>query len=525
METVPPTQDERLAGGTGVSEHPSAKESLLVVASNRGPVSFDRDQSGKLVPSRGIGGLVTALSGVLFRDATWVASAITDGDKEIAKRGRAASAGAGQRVRFVQIDPETYDGYYNQIANQILWFAHHYLFDIARTPRFGDDTVRAWARFVEVNQAFADVLAREAHRHPVYLIQDYHLALVPAMLRERVPDARIVHFSHTPFAGPSYLRILPAHMRDAVIKGMCGADVVGFQSPAWAENFALNVRSTPGVRIDLRTLRARVDARSIPIRSFPVAVPGHVIRETASRPDVVSAASEIEAWRGEAKLLLRVDRLEPSKNIIRGFLAYELFLKQHPEWLGRVKFLSLLSPSREEMKAYQRYGDEALAEADRINQSLGTPGWQPIDVRVQEDFYFAVAAYTRYDVLLVNPVYDGMNLVCMEGPLVNERHGVLALSVNAGAYTRVGRHALGLNPFDIQETADALRQGLEMSAEERARRSRGLTRSVLAHSPETWLLSQLNELDLARPPAADSHDEELQEPDDTFRSFDDEVGI
>jgi trehalose 6-phosphate synthase len=518
MQKEGPSDEPALEG------HPSAKESLLVVASNRGPVSFDRDANGKLVPSRGIGGLVTALSGVLFRDATWVAAAITDGDHEIAKRGRAAAAGAGQRVRFVQIDPEVYDGYYNEISNQILWFAYHYLFDVPRTPRFGDSTVRAWARFVEVNQAFADVLAREAERHPVYLIQDYHLSLVPAMLRERVPDARIIHFSHTPFSGPSYLRILPSHMREAIVRGLCGADVVGFQSPVWAENFALNVRSTPGVRIDLRTLRARSDARSIPIRSFPVAVPGHVIRETAARPDVVAAAEEIEAWRGDAKLLLRVDRLEPSKNILRGFLAYELFLKQHPEWIGRVKFLALQSPSREEMAEYKRYGDEALAEADRINQEFGTRDWQPIDVRVQEDFRFAVAAYTRYDVLLVNPVYDGMNLVCMEGPLVNERHGVLALSTNAGAYSRVGRHALGLNPFDLQETADAIREALEMPAEERTRRARGLTRSVLAHSPESWLLSQLDELDLVRPPVIRSSDDAPEEERDPFGSFHDEVG-
>jgi trehalose 6-phosphate synthase len=525
MDRTSRTHRDRPADNAGSTGHPSAKESLLVVASNRGPVSFNRDEHGKLVPSRGSGGLVTALSGVLFRDATWVAAAITDGDRDIARRGRSASAGAGQRVRFVAIDPDTYDGYYNQISNQILWFAHHYLFDVPRTPRFGEDTVAAWAQFVEVNRAFADILAREADRHPVYLIQDYHLALVPAMLRERVPDARIVHYSHTPIAGTSYLRILPAHMREALIRGMCGADLLGFQSPGWAENFALNVRSTPGLRIDLRTLRARIDGRSVQIRSFPVAVPGHVIRETAARADVQESAEEIEAWCGEMKLLLRVDRLEPSKNILRGFLAYELFLKQHPEWMGRVRFLALLSPSREEMETYQRYGEQALAEAERINEAFGTSEWQPIDVRVQENFHFAVAAYTKYDVLLVNPVYDGMNLVSMEGPLANERHGVLALSVNAGAYTRIGRHSLGLNPFDIQETADAIREGLEMAPEDRARRARGLTRSVLAHSPETWLLAQLDDLDAVRPPAKGSGHEEAEEPDDSFGTFHDQVGI
>ena len=210
----------------------SAMESTLVVASNRGPVSFERDEQGNVQPRRGSGGLVTVLGGVLERDdATWVATAVTDVDREIALRGRKlGEGGAVQQVRYVDIPPERYDGYYNGIANGILWFAHHYLWDMARTPSFDERTEHDWTDYVEANRAFARALVSEARHEPVYLIQDYHLTLVPEMLRRLVPDARIVHFSHTPFAGPTYLRILPTRMREDLLRGMLGADVCGFQS-------------------------------------------------------------------------------------------------------------------------------------------------------------------------------------------------------------------------------------------------------------------------------------------------------
>ncbi len=198
--------------------------------------------------------------------------------------------------------------------------------------------------------------------------------------------------------------------------------------------------------------------------------------------------------------MLRVDRLEPSKNILRGFLSYELFLRRNRSWRGKVKFLCLFSPSREDVPEYQTYAEECLGEAERINQELGTKTWRPIEVKVQEDYGYAVAAYGLYDVLFVNPTYDGMNLVAMEGPLVNRRDGVLVLSRNAGAIVRLGKHALGVNPFDLAETAGAIRDALEMPTDERQRRARGLSRSIQAHTPPTWLASQLEAVDNVRPP-------------------------
>lgn len=473
----------------------------MVVASNRAPVAFERNQQGRLVGRRGAGGLVTALSGVFFRDDTaWVAAAMTEGDRTVALRGRTIEPDSHQRVRYVVIPPERYEGYYNEISNRILWFVHHNLWDIPRSPSFDDATQEAWSSFVEANRQFALALADEADRAPVYLIQDYHLCLVPGMLRELVPDAKIVHFSHTPFAGATYLRILPVNMRDAILRGLAGADVLGFQAKPWAENYLLSARSIPGLRV-LRGGRLELDGHVAGVRPFPVAVNAHPLRETASTAAAREVREELEAWRDDLAMILRVDRLEPSKNILRGLKGFELFLRRNPSWKGRVKFLCLFSPSREDVPEYQTYGDECLSEAARINDELGTKSWQPITVKVQEDYGYAVAAYDLYDVLFVNPTYDGMNLVAMEGPLVNRRDGVLVLSRNAGAHARLGRHALGINPFDLAETAEAIRDALEMPQEERTRRARGLSRTIQAHTPPTWLADQLDAVDNIRPPA------------------------
>lgn len=402
-------------------------------------------------------------------------------------------------MRYITIPPDRYEGYYNYTANRLLWFAHHNLWDTPRSPLFDDDTQRYWTDFVNANRQFALALAEESDRAPVYLIQDYQLCLVPGMLREVVPDAKIVHFSHTPFAGATYLRILPAAMREGILRGMGGADVLGFQAKQWVENYLLSARTVPGLRV-LRGGRLDLDGHASLVRAFPVAVNAHPLREVASTDAARAVRAELADWCGDARLMLRIDRLEPTKNILRGFLGYELFLRRNPSWRGRVRFLCLFSPSREDVPEYRAYAEECLAEAERINRELETASWRPIEVKVQEDYAYAVAAYGLYDVLLVNPTYDGMNLVAMEGPLVNRREGALVLSRNAGAHARLGRHVIGINPFDLAETAEAIREALEMSKDERTRRGRGLSRSIQAHTPPTWLARQLEAMDQVRPP-------------------------
>lgn len=479
----------------------------VIVASNRGPVTFERDAHGELEARRGSGGLVTALTGALHAaEGLWVAAAMSDGDREAARAAPGGvidmrAHGSAYRLRYLDIPADTYDGYYNRISNGILWFAHHYLWDAVRSPSFGDAELRAWEDYVDVNHRFAEVLAEEGGRQPgrpVYLVQDYHLALVPRMLRELVPESLIAHFSHTSIAGPTYLRILPTAMHDALLRGMLGADVLGFHAQAWAENFLMSSRSLPGVRADLGRSRIGVDGRQVLVRIHPISVDGRALRESAAEPEARRRRREINRRRGNHRLILRVDRLELSKNIVRGFQAYELLLRRTPSWHGRVSFLALLSPSRMELDAYRAYAEECLAEAARINRELGEQDWSPIDIHVQDDYVGAVAAYGLYDVLMVNPVIDGMNLVAMEGPLLNRRHGVLVLSRNAGAFGRLGRYAVPVNPFDIGEMADALATALDMPMDERQRRARGLSRLVLANPPERWVGGQLEDLERAR---------------------------
>jgi trehalose 6-phosphate synthase len=502
-----------------VSLSHSALESPLVVASNRGPLSYVQE-GDKLQVERGSGGLVTALAGVLFEaDATWVAAAMTDRDRLLAAGTGVPGDGRG-RMRFLDIPAEHYDNYYNGISNGVLWFAHHYLWDVVRHPVFGRATVPLWQSYRQVNQLFADGLDDESSRGPVFLVQDYHLALVPGLLRKRRPDAKIAHFSHTPFAGPTYFQLLPAEMRHELLMGMLGADVLGFQAEQWAENFLMCARELPGARVDLRRRRVSVDGRRVLVRTYPVALDPGPLREAAASPEARAFRQEIVERRGDRKLLLRVDRFELSKNIERGFLAFGDFLDQAPQWRGRVKFLALLPPSRTSIPEYREYAKRCFAAAASVNRAHGGKAWTPIDLVDEESYPRAVSAYGLYDVLLVNPVFDGMNLVAMEGPLVNRQRGALVLSRNAGAWARLGRHALGVNPFDVGETADAIRTALEMPADERARRQRGLVRQVLAHSPARWLHSQLRDLDAVRGLSS----EHPQEREESRRSDDGEVG-
>ena len=437
---------------------------------------------------------------------TWVAAALTDGDREMVARhpeGRiqVKADDTSYDLRYLAFPQAVFDGYYNNISNGLLWFAHHYLWDTVHSPLFKEDTVQAWEDYISVNRAFATALAEEASRlpePPTYLIQDYHLSLVPHFLRELQPDALIAHFSHTAIAGPTYLRIIPDRIRDAVLRGLLGADVLGFHSEAWAENFLMSCRYVSGARVDLGRSRVVLEGREILVRVHPISIDVAPMRELASSLQARRLRQQLNRWRGNARLILRVDRMELSKNILRGFLAYENFLRRHPSWKGRVKFLALLSPSRQEIPEYAAYTEDCIREAERINTELGGEDWTPIEVRIREDYLGAIAAYGLYDVLMVNPVFDGMNLVAMEGPVLNRRHGVLLLSRNAGAYFRLGRYAIGVNPFDIEGQADAISEALEMSEDERTRRSRGLSRLVLANPPARWIRLQLDDIERVR---------------------------
>jgi trehalose 6-phosphate synthase len=478
---------------------PTPQDPLIVVASNRGPVSFHRDEDGTLVPRRGMGGLVTALTGAIqAMGGLWVASAMSDEDRAWAAQGHRTVDVDGTTfdLRYLDIEPEVYDGYYNGISNRVLWFANHLLWEAARTPVFDEETELAWRNYVRVNRAYADALEDERARlgDPVVLVQDYHLSLVPSLIRERSPEARVAFFSHIPCPGPAYLGILPGPVREAYLGGMLGADVVGFQAPPWADNFLHACGAHLGARVDFGRGTVRWRDREVKVRVNPISIDVEKLRAASEDAGVAEAGRRLDRWRRGRTLVVRADRVELSKNVVRGFRAFERFLEKRPEARGTIVFLALLTPSRQEVPEYAAYLREVREEARRINRRFARKGWRPIRADIRDDYAETLAAYARYDVLLVNPVFDGMNLVAKEGPALNERDGVLILSENAGAHWELGEDAITVNPFDVEGTATALELALDMPAEERALRAKGLREVVEHNSIEEWVRAQLRDL-------------------------------
>jgi len=476
----------------------------LVVASNRGPVQFEIDDDGNLSSGRGAGGMVTALGPALAgQGGTWVAAAISDGDRVAARRvarsGRLRTIELAQgpvRLRSLVFDPREYQSYYNRVANRTIWFLHHYLFDVPRHPRFDRGFRVAWQHYEGVNQAFAAACDDEADHGGEVFVQDYHLALVPAMLRQRRPDLRIAHFSHCPWADPGYFLMLPGRAAGAILEGMLGADLLGFLVPRWARNFLhCCLEAGFGVDLERHTVRAG-DGRTVQVRTYPLGVDGDALQERAAQPDVRAHGRAVAELARGRRLIVRVDRLELSKNILRGLEGYGMFLERNPRARGRVVHYALTYPSRRDLPEYQAYTAEVKHMAESINERFRTRTWEPVLLDLRDNYPRALAAMAAADVLIVNPVWDGMNLVAKEGPMVNERDGVSILSENTGAHEELGEFALSVNPFDIQALADSIHAALTMAPQERDRRLRGLKETVTARDPGDWIDDQL--ADIAR---------------------------
>ncbi|MFD9454924.1 trehalose-6-phosphate synthase [Streptomyces sp. NPDC059985] len=481
--------------------------SQVLVAANRGPLSYALDQDGTLSARRGGGGLVSGLSAALAQqpEALWICAALSDADREAVRRGVAEPG-----VRMLDIDPAVYDDAYNGIANSVLWFTHHHLYDIPREPVFDAKFRRQWASYVAYNQAFAEALAQEAAEGARVLVQDYHLALVPGQLRELRPDLRIGHFTHTPWASPAYLRMLPDDIRSELVWGMLGADVVGFHTWPWACGFMDGAHlddergiAEPMFPAGVEASKARyvrksplgpVRHRRTDVAVFALGVDGDDLRALAHRPEVDDKLAGLRADVAGRKTIVRVDRTELSKNILRGLLAYRELLTTHPEWRGEVVHLASAYPSRQDLEAYRSYTQAVRDLAAEINAEFGTEDWQPVLVSVEDDFARSLAAYRLADVALVNPVRDGMNLVAKEIPVVSEAGVALVLSTGAGAYGELRDDAIVVNPYDVTQTAEALHAALSMPAAERAERTKRLAAAATALPPAAWFTAQLDRL-------------------------------
>ncbi len=489
----------------------------LVLLSNRGPIKFDRDTTGRTV-ARGSGGLVSALSGLAehLEDAVWVCGAATDEDTAVARETAGSSIlvqthpgpqlvegtpeGPSIRVRLVVTDPHAYADFYSVWSNPILWFIQHGLYGRTLQPVLTQAEHDAFENgYVAVNLAYADAVVDEVRSRggkALVLLQDYHFYLVAEHVRGQCPDVVLTHFIHIPWPGPDEWRVLPADIRERLLHGLLGSDVVGFHTRRYARNFVLCAQELLGLPIDLDNLTVTVGNRIVRARYYPISVEPAKLDATLTSEEVAAHQAMLRyIFLGEDRqLILRVDRTDPSKNVVRGFLAFGTLLDQHPELVGKVSFLALLQPSRTDVPEYADYIALIGGVVAEINARHTKEGRQPIDLRMVEDFQLAVAAYSVCDVLMVNAIADGMNLVAKEVAVVNRRGGVLALSETAGAHEELGAFAVTLHPFDVQQMADALYEALTMPGEERFRRLAAIAEQVRTHDVRRWLSDQLADL-------------------------------
>jgi len=494
-----------------------------VLASHRGPASFSRTPSG-LTVKRGAGGLVTALMGLAehLTDAVWVCAAATEADAAVAAEHEGHSVeiaftpepellaqdetfdGPSVNVRYVEVDPERHRMFYGEIANPLLWFVQHGLYGRAMDPDITAETHRAFDEgYVAVNRMFADTVAEEVEQRggrAIVMLQDYHFYLVGEMVRERCPDAVISHFVHIPWPSPDGWRILPPTMRESLLRGLLGCDVVAFHTRRFARNFLACAAEIVDCDVDMRGMAMRCGDRAIAARAYPISVDVEAVDKLAASEEVAAHRATLTSYVEDGQqLVVRVDRTDPSKNIVRGFRAFGILLDEHPELRGKVTFLASLMPSRTDVPEYADYLAQVGAVVAEVNARHHMEGWQPIDLRLQEDLAFALAAYQLADLLVVNAVNDGMNLVAKEAVLVNQRDGVLLLSESTGAHEELGPHALTLHPFDLQQQADAMWTGLTMPTADRRRLLRGAADEVRGNDVERWLRRQLDDL-LAKAP-------------------------
>ncbi len=480
----------------------------IVIVANRAPVVFEHSADDELTYSRGAGGLVTALSALAqYLPAIWIACARTEADIEWGQGEIMLANDHSIQVKFINPTEDEFEDYYNVIANPLLWFLQHSMWDLPRYPVINKKTWEAWENgYQAVNRMFADAIVKislDSEERPLVMLQDYHLYLASNSIAEMLPRKympSLMHFTHIPWPGPEYWRILPPTMRQEILEGMCKMDLLGFQTKEDSLNFIRSIETyLPRASTNYSRQRIWYRNHATHVRDFPISIDVEGLRTIAESEEVKRHREEIERTTQSCSLIVRVDRIDPSKNIRRGFQAFEELLNLHPEHRGKVHFLAILVPSRLEVSEYQETLDELMAVAGRVNAHFGQDDWEPIRLFINENYPKALAALQSYDVLLVNSIADGMNLVAKEGPAINQRDGVLILSERTGARQQLGPGALVIAPCDVYATAEAIHQALRMPDEKKHENAKLLRWMIEREDITMWLFDQLQsikELDL-----------------------------
>ena len=476
----------------------------LILVSNRGPVEHQMTSDGRPEARRGSGSVVTAFNSLVQKfEFTWVASAMSEGDRVVSENGqglhiKSPLPGHQINLRYVVTPRRVYHKYYNILCNPLLWFLQHYMWNPPYNPNVDAAVHDAWeSGYIPVNQAFANAVIAEAQaleQAPIVIGHDYHLYLMPEFVRQGVPEAVIQHFVHIPWPTPQYWHMIPDYIIRRICESLCATDLLGFQTIGDVRCFLDTVEEfVPDVIVDRTSHTVARNGRTTSVKVYPISINVEEVQRIANTPRALDYENRLSADTGDVTIV-RIDRAEPNKNIVRGFRAYELMLTRYPELKGKVKFLAFLVPSRTHIRQYQRYMDEIQQVIQQINNNHGTDDWQPIVPFIENNYTQAIAGMKLYDVLLVNTIIEGMNLVAKEGPVVNNRYGVLVLSHSSGVYHQLADGAISVSPTDIEGTMEALHQAITMSAEDRKDRAARMLNSVCREDINHWLYQQMHDI-------------------------------
>ncbi|MEN4016869.1 MAG: trehalose-6-phosphate synthase [Methanobacterium sp.] len=480
------------------------KDKEIIVASNRGPVLFKRDEKGIIELIRGKGGIVGSMIPFLEKThGTWFSSAIGECDEYMNDKYNSKVpiplTDPEYYVRLIKTREDIYNGFNGKFANPLLWFIHHSMWNPPYSPCADDELHQAWDSYRYVNSKFADAIVdavSKSNKTPIVMLQDYHIYLTPKLIRKQHPHVLMTQFVHIPFPPPEIFQQLPNHMQIKILDSILTNNVLGFHIPRYMNNFLQTIKQIlPAASVDDLTGDILYKGHTCHVRTYPISIDIETMQKQAQSPEVIAKEAEVDAMIGNCKLIYRTDRTDLSKNIIRGFQAYDMFLDKYPEWREKVKFVATLMPSRQDIKIYRDYTDKIKDLVNEINEKYATPHWEPIKYICRGDYNLVVALLKRYDVLMVNPILDGMNIVAKEGSVANENNGVLILSTGAGCYEELKNGAICINPFDLRQTAESIDTALLMDDETKAQMIKNAREAIQRNDMNKWVSDQLMDIE------------------------------
>lgn len=484
--------------------HEFLDDKEIIVASNRGPVVFKKDKKGQIELIRGAGGIVGSMIPFLERThGKWISSAIGEYDHhmntEYHSKVPIPLENPEYYVEFIKSDENIYNGFNGKFANPLLWFIHHSMWNPPYSPCADEELHQAWESYKHVNSLFAEAIGQDVYdsdKTPIVMLQDYHLYLTPKIIRKQHPNVLMSQFVHIPFPPPEIFQQLPNHMQIEILDSILTNDVLGFHIQRYTNNFFQTIKLIlPNASVDEINSDILYNGHVCHVRTYPISVDTKTLQIQAQNPKVIAKDAEVDDIVGDCKLIYRTDRADLSKNIIRGFQAYDIFLEKYPEWREKVKFVATLMPSRQDIKIYREYTDNIKNIVKEINEKYETPNWQPIKYICRGDYDLVIALLKRYDVLMVNPILDGMNIVAKEGSVVNENNGVLVLSTGAGCYEELKDGAICINPFDLRQTAESLDMALMIDERTKTQMLAKNRDVIKSNDLNKWVSDQLNDIE------------------------------